>query len=98
MIEEQAKLHIRVYSGSSKNMITGYKDDILNIKITTRPEKGKANETLIKFLSDRLSIAKSRITISKGITSRNKIVLIQGMSTQDAISCLTGLFERKDSA
>ena len=93
MNEEQAKLLIRVYPGSSKNTVTGYNDGILNIKITTRPEKGKANEALINYLSDLLSISKSRITVSKGNTSRNKVVLIQGMSTQDAVSCLIGSFD-----
>ena len=97
MNEVQAKLNIRVHPGSSNNMITGYTNGVLNVRITTRPEKGKANEALVKYLSDLLGIAKSRISISKGNTSRNKVVSIQGLSTPDAISHLTGSYDRKDS-
>ncbi|UCC17044.1 MAG: DUF167 domain-containing protein [Dehalococcoidales bacterium] len=90
MNEEQAKLSIRVHPGAGKNMITGYTDGVLNVKITTRPEKGKANESLIKYLSNILSIAKSNIAIQKGTTSRNKLIMIQGISTSNAISLLLG--------
>jgi uncharacterized protein (TIGR00251 family) len=95
MNEKQAKLNVRVHPGSSKNMITGYTDGILNVKITTRPEKGKANEALIKFLGGLLSISKSRISISKGNTSRNKLIIIQGISTSDAISLLVSSSDGK---
>ncbi len=97
MNEEPAKLIIRVHPGASKNMITGCNEGILNIKITTRPEKGKANETLIRFLSDLLGIAKSRISIVKGNTTRNKLVAIQGVTTSTAISRLLETYDRKSS-
>lgn len=98
MNENQTKLNIRVQPGSSKNMITGYTDGIFTIKITTRPEKGKANESLIKYLSDLLGIAKSRIEIQKGTTSRNKVVSIQNLSTRNAISLLMGSIDRGNSS
>ena len=88
MNENQTNLNIRVQPGASKNMITGYTSGVLNIKITTRPEKGKANESLIKYLSKLLGVAKSNISIQKGITSRNKLIVIQGISTSNAISLL----------
>ena len=88
MNENQAILNIRVQPGSSKNMITGYADGVLHIKITTRPEKGKANESLIKYLSNLLGIPKSRIEIQKGTTSRNKILLIDGLSIEEISSML----------
>jgi len=97
MNEEQAKLTIRVHPGASKNVITGYTDGVLNIKITTRPEKGKANESLVKYLSDLLGVAKSSISIQKGITSRNKLIMIQGISTSNAISLLLGSTGAKNS-
>ena len=97
MNEEPAKLIIRVHPGASKNMITGYNEGILTIKITTRPEKGKANETLIRFLSDLLGIAKSRISIVKGNTTRNKVVSIQGVSTSYAVSSLLEIYNREYS-
>lgn len=97
MKETQAKLNIRVQPGASTNMITGYTDGVFNMKITTRPEKGKANEALVKYLSDLLGIAKSRIEIQKGTTSRNKVISIQGLSTQNVISRLTESSDHRNS-
>lgn len=97
MNEEQAKLSIRVHPGASKNTITGYTDGVLNIKITARPEKGKANESLVNYLSNLLGVAKSRISIQKGATSRKKFIMIQGISTSNAISILLSSTDGKHS-
>ncbi|UCD09712.1 MAG: DUF167 domain-containing protein [Dehalococcoidales bacterium] len=86
MNEEQAKLNVHVHPGSSKNIITSYVHGILNVKITTRPEKGKANEALVTFIGDLLGIAKSRIKIQKGIVSRKKVLLIDGLNTEEISS------------
>lgn len=45
----------------------------LKIKISQSPEKGKANEAVIKLLSRLWKIAKSDIELIQGTTSRNKI-------------------------
>ena len=95
MSEDQAILNIRVQPGARKNSITGYTNGILNVKITTRPEKGKANEALVKYLSDLLCVAKSSIEIQKGTTSRNKLISIQGISSSRAVSLLLGSSDHK---
>lgn len=97
MKDDNARLNIRVQVGASKNIISGYIDGIFNIKITTRPEKGKANESLIKYLSDLLGTAKSNISIQKGTSSRNKLVMVQGISTSIAVSRLIESYERSNS-
>jgi len=95
MNEDYARLNIRVQPGASKNMISGYTDGVFNIKIRARPDKGKANESLVKYLSDLLGTAKSNISIQRGVTSRNKLVLIQGISTSNAVSLLVSSTDGK---
>lgn len=97
MSENHAKLNIRVQPGASKNTISGYKEGVFNIKITTQPEKGKANESLIKYLSNLLGVSKSNISIQKGAASRNKLIIIQGISTSNAISLLANSTDGKHS-
>ena len=97
MNEEQVKLNIRVHPGSSKNMITGYTDGILSVKITTRPEKGKANEALVTFMGDLLGIAKNRIKIHKGISSRKKVLVINGLNTEEISSRIIGQMNENNS-
>ncbi len=46
------------------------------IHVNEPPEKGKANDAVIKCLSNHLDIPKSRIIIISGHTSRQKLVQI----------------------
>lgn len=48
----------------------------INIGISVCPEKGKANEEIIKKLAKHFKVAKSSIRIIVGKTSRNKIIEI----------------------
>lgn len=76
-------MRIRVTPNAAKCGISGiFTDekgiDFLKITITAVPEKGKANRELIKYLSRYLQICKSRITIIRGETDRNKTFRIEG--------------------
>jgi uncharacterized protein len=46
------------------------------IYVTAIPENGKANDAMLKLLSKHLGIAKSRLAVIKGATSRDKLVEI----------------------
>ena len=73
------KISVKVIPKSSKNEIIGWEGDILKVKLTVSPEKGKANEALIALLSKEYGVPKSQIEILKGETSRNKIIEIRGL-------------------
>jgi len=49
---------------------------ICKIRLKSVPEKGKANDELIRFLSDELDISKKYIEILSGTTSQNKTLKI----------------------
>lgn len=49
-------------------------EQTIKIRIKAVPEKGKANEELIKFLSKELSIPKDQITIISGKSTQLKLV------------------------
>lgn len=74
---------IRVLPRSSKCDIAGIQGDALKIKITAPPVEGKANSECIKFLSDRLGIKRSQISIVAGHTSKNKTIAISGTTRSD---------------
>ncbi len=51
--------------------------DIYRVKVTAAPDKGKANKAVIELISDFLSVSKSKIKIVKGLTGREKVLLIE---------------------
>jgi uncharacterized protein (TIGR00251 family) len=77
------RLATRVTPNAGRNEITGYKDGVLQVKVAAPPVKGKANKALVDLLAEKLEIRKSSINIIKGETSRNKVVLISGISNED---------------
>ena len=76
-------LSVRIQPRSSKNSFTRMEDGSLKIRLTAPPVDGAANEALVKFLSETLSISKSHVEIITGHTSREKRVKISGMSEAD---------------
>lgn len=86
MIDRNYRLHdgkkgaaiaVRVTPRASKNQIVGaLSDGTIKIRITAAPTEGQANEELVKFLSDVLDVAKSRIEIVAGMTGRDKLVSV----------------------
>lgn len=63
---------------SSKTEIAGIMDDeTIKIRIKAVPEKGKANNELIKFLSKELNIPKENISIISGKTDSIKLIKLK---------------------
>ena len=73
---------------SSPAKISGVLDGMLKIKITAAPEKGKANQSLIKFLADMLGIKKNSIQIISGQTNPIKQIQISGISIENFLKKL----------
>jgi len=64
---------------ASKNEISGVMNGALKIRLTSPPVEGAANKACIKFLAKRLGVSASRIDIVGGLTSKNKIIRVEGM-------------------
>ena len=70
------ELKIYLQPGAKKSEICGMHGDFIKIKVQSPPVDGKANEALIDFLSRKLAISKSLISIRAGQKSRFKTVII----------------------
>lgn len=79
------RLPVKVTPNAGRNEITGFKDGFLQVRIAAPPDKGKANKELVDYLGEKLGVKKSSITITKGLTSRNKVITIAGISREGMI-------------
>lgn len=66
---------VKIKCGCSKQSIS-VKDDIYSISVCSKAYKNAANIELIELLSKHFHIAKSYITIVKGLKSKIKLVEI----------------------
>lgn len=67
-----AMLSVRVTPKASRNGVS-LDGDVLKVTVTTVPEAGKANAQVVKLLAKALGIAKSRLTLVRGATGRDKL-------------------------
>jgi hypothetical protein len=54
---------------------TGGRD--LKVRVKTAPDKGRANAEVIELLAEHFRVPRSCITITRGETSRNKLIVIE---------------------
>jgi len=80
-------IEVLISPKASKNKIVGLHDNRLKIRIAAPPVDGKANQELIRFLSNVLGIPTYDIEIDAGHTNKRKTVKISGV-TKEAIGKL----------
>ena len=51
----------------------------LKIRVTAAPVDDAANDSLLRLLADRLACSRSALEITRGKTSRHKLVLVTGL-------------------
>lgn len=66
------EIAVRVTPKAARNAV-GVADDGLRVSVTTVPEGGKANAAVVKLLANALGVPKSRLTLVRGTTSRDKL-------------------------
>ena len=71
------EIAVRVTPKASRNAIE-LRDGAIRAYVTTVPEEGKATESVRRLLAEALGIAKTRLTLRHGATSRDKVFLIEG--------------------
>ncbi len=80
---EGLRLDVIVQPRSSRNQIVGEFNGALKIKLTAPPVEGEANQALVVFLSKELKLAKNRVKITQGESSRHKTVAIKAMTPDE---------------
>ena len=82
MVEKRLTVSVRVQPNAARNRIVKFQDGILYIRLAAPPVEGKANEALIKQLSYVLDVAKSNVSIERGLAARTKSVAITGIDLE----------------
>jgi uncharacterized protein (TIGR00251 family) len=74
---------IKVHPRAKKNAVTGEVGDALKLSLTATPVDGKANSACIDFFAKLLNLPRSSVTIAAGLTSRNKVIRVAGLSAEE---------------
>lgn len=89
-------IKIKVIPNAGKSEVAGVENGEIKIRLAAVPEKGEANDELIRFLAKVLSIGKSNVTLLRGHKSRHKQAKISGMSLESLKTIFQKLLEKYD--
>jgi uncharacterized protein len=76
-------INAHIQTNAKSDAIVGLHGDKLKIKINAPPVDGKANQHLIEFLSQFLKIPKRQIEIIRGEHSKDKLIKLHNVISND---------------
>ncbi len=80
---------VRVYPNATKNEVVGFSDGVWQVRVAAPPIKGKANKELTSFLSKVLGVGRSSLSITKGHTTRSKLIAVDGLTQEELMKRLS---------
>ena len=79
MTAETTRLRLRVSPGAGRTALVGRHGDAWKVRVTAAPERGRANEAVLRLLSETLALPRNAIALVSGHGAREKIVELTGM-------------------
>jgi hypothetical protein len=93
----EARIRVRLTPRSTRDEIVGWQDGSLRVRVSAPPVEGKANAALERLLAKALGVPKIAVGIVSGGRSREKTVVIDGLSQDEALQRLRQIvLPRKD--
>ena len=87
-----AYLKIRVAPGAKSTTVKGlYGEGAIKLSVAAPPVDGKANTEVERYLATLLGVKRSQIGVVKGASSRDKLVLVEGVEPEVVREGLVGL-------
>jgi len=69
-------LHCHVQPKASRDALVGLYGERLKVQISATPVDGKANKHLLKYIAKAFGVAKARVSLIRGESSRQKTLQI----------------------
>jgi len=86
-----ARFAVRITPRSAVERVEEVVDGVLKVRVMAPAVEGAANAALIRILADELDIARRDIRIVAGATSRQKLVVVDGVDPEAIVARWPGL-------
>jgi uncharacterized protein len=87
------RLRLRVVPGARDSRLVGRYGDAWKVQVSAAPERGSANDAVVRLLADLLSVPRNEVLLVSGHRSRDKIVELAGLEAAEADRRLTTVEE-----
>jgi len=82
------RLRLRVSPGAGRSAIVGRHGEAWKVRVAAAPEGGKANDAMLDLLARILVVPRRSLDLVAGRASRDKIVVLEGLTDAEAESRL----------
>jgi uncharacterized protein (TIGR00251 family) len=79
MAAASTRVRLRVSPGAGRAQIVGRHGDAWKVRVTAAPEHGRANEAVLRLLSEALAVPRDSLALVSGHGARDKIVELTGV-------------------
>ena len=79
---------MQVVPRARSTQVMGSYGDAIRIRVAAPPVDGAANEELVRYIAARLRVPRRAVTIARGLAGRHKTILVDGVTTNNAVRVL----------
>jgi uncharacterized protein (TIGR00251 family) len=85
------EINFQVLPLSSQSRIVGLHNDAVKIKLNKPPVDGQANAECCRVVAKYFRVSKTQVSVLRGTSSRQKTLLVEGVSALAVIEMLESL-------
>jgi uncharacterized protein len=93
-MSDPIRLRLKIVPKASRDSISGWQGEVLKVRVTAAPERGKANRAVMALLASALAVSRRRIQLIAGTSSEYKTVAVEGLSESEARARLARAADR----
>lgn len=82
------RLSARVRPGGRADRLAGVHDGALRIEVRAAPERGKANDAVVRVVAEALGLRRGDVEITAGHGGRSKTIVVRGVSVKEIVTGL----------
>jgi uncharacterized protein YggU (UPF0235/DUF167 family) len=82
---------VRLTPRAALDRIDGVSDGVLRARVGAPAVEGAANNALVRLIAEELGVAKSAVRIVAGASSRQKLVVVDGVEPEAIVARWPGL-------
>jgi uncharacterized protein (TIGR00251 family) len=80
----RTSLRLRVVPGATRSRVVGRHGDAWKVRVSAPPEGGRANNAVLAVLAEALDVTRRDLELVSGRSSRDKVVVLDGMTLATA--------------
>lgn len=78
-----ATLRVRVHPGARIERLRDWHGDALRIDVIAAPERGRANDAVVRLLAAALGVTRTDVNVRQGHASRDKRIEVSGLEPDE---------------